>query len=105
MRPNASFRAPAIVCALLFGALALACRGDAKPERRVLVVGWDGAGWELIDRLLEQGRLPNVAKLIDRGFRAELSQAEGELHRGGGLELAGIAFQTFEIFFAAVEDT
>jgi predicted AlkP superfamily phosphohydrolase/phosphomutase len=36
---------------------------------RVLIVGWDGADWEILDPLLAAGDLPNLAKLIARGQR------------------------------------
>ncbi len=36
---------------------------------RVLIVGWDGADWEILDPLLERGELPNLAALIARGSR------------------------------------
>jgi predicted AlkP superfamily phosphohydrolase/phosphomutase len=39
---------------------------------RVLLIGWDGADWRLLDPLLERGVLPNLAALIDRGGRADL---------------------------------
>src|SRR4029079_2690856 len=34
---------------------------------RVLIVGWDGADWEILDPMLGRGELPNLAKLIERG--------------------------------------
>ena len=34
---------------------------------RVLIVGWDGADWDILDPMLERGELPNLAKLIDAG--------------------------------------
>ena len=34
---------------------------------RVLVVGWDGADWEILDPLLEAGELPALGGLIERG--------------------------------------
>jgi predicted AlkP superfamily phosphohydrolase/phosphomutase len=37
--------------------------------KRVLVVGWDGADWEILDPLLEAGELPALAALIARGRR------------------------------------
>ena len=36
---------------------------------RVLIVGWDGADWDVLDPLLAAGDLPNVAALIERGSR------------------------------------
>src|SRR4051794_20553902 len=36
---------------------------------RVLVVGWDGADWDVLDPLLERGALPALAALLDRGTR------------------------------------
>jgi len=36
---------------------------------RVLVVGWDGADWDILDPLLEAGDLPALAGLIERGSR------------------------------------
>jgi predicted AlkP superfamily phosphohydrolase/phosphomutase len=39
---------------------------------RVLLIGWDGADWRILDPLLEQGVLPNLAALIRRGGRAPL---------------------------------
>src|SRR6185312_10167644 len=36
---------------------------------RVLVVGWDGADWEILDPLLAAGDLPNLAALAERGAR------------------------------------
>jgi predicted AlkP superfamily phosphohydrolase/phosphomutase len=40
---------------------------------RVLLIGWDGADWRILDPLLERGLLPNLASLIDRGGRATLT--------------------------------
>ncbi len=39
---------------------------------RLLVLGWDSATFDVIDPLLEQGRLPVLAGMIERGFRAPL---------------------------------
>jgi predicted AlkP superfamily phosphohydrolase/phosphomutase len=45
----------------------------SEPTRRVLVIGWDGADWRILDPLMEAGALPNLAALIGRGARAVLT--------------------------------
>jgi predicted AlkP superfamily phosphohydrolase/phosphomutase len=39
---------------------------------RVLLIGWDGADWRILDPLLEAGALPNLAALVARGGRSIL---------------------------------
>lgn len=41
-------------------------------DAHVLVVGLDGADWEIIDPLLEAGRMPHLARLVENGVRAKL---------------------------------
>lgn len=41
-------------------------------RRRVALIGWDAADWELLDRLMAQGSLPNLARLVSRGSTARL---------------------------------
>ncbi|MGN6378682.1 MAG: alkaline phosphatase family protein [Gaiellales bacterium] len=36
---------------------------------RVMIVGWDGADWDVLDPLLAAGQLPNLKSLIERGAR------------------------------------
>jgi predicted AlkP superfamily phosphohydrolase/phosphomutase len=36
---------------------------------RVLVVGWDGADWDVLDPLLDAGELPALGALVERGRR------------------------------------
>lgn len=45
---------------------------DHGPEHRLLVVGWDGATFDLIDPLVRQGRLPTVQRLLEQGSQAWL---------------------------------
>src|SRR2546429_5226323 len=52
----------------------LGCVRMTEPTtRRVLVIGWDGADWRILDPLMEAGALPNLAALIGRGARAVLT--------------------------------
>ena len=39
---------------------------------RLLILGWDSATFDVIDPLIEQGRLPALARLMEPGFRAPL---------------------------------
>ena len=67
------------VLLLLTGAalLAAAAAAAAKPapaavRPRVIVVGWDGADWSLLDALLKDGRLPHLKSLLEKGAQARL---------------------------------
>src|SRR3990172_9437248 len=42
----------------------------AGPE--VVLIGLDGADWNIIDPLVEAGRMPNLAALMKRGARGRL---------------------------------
>jgi predicted AlkP superfamily phosphohydrolase/phosphomutase len=39
---------------------------------RVLLIGWDGADWRILDPMLEAGILPNLSALLARGSRGIL---------------------------------
>ncbi|MEZ6235224.1 MAG: alkaline phosphatase family protein [Phycisphaerales bacterium] len=47
--------------------------------KRVLVVGWDAADWKLIDPLLARGEMPQLARLIAGGCRADLASLDPKL--------------------------
>jgi predicted AlkP superfamily phosphohydrolase/phosphomutase len=73
--PGAAVMRRAITAALLLCAGALVCVGagcGSKPPMKVVVVGIDGMDWRLADPLLEQGKMPNLARVIDQGMRADL---------------------------------
>ena len=56
-------------------------RESATARPRVLVVGWDGATWDVLRPLLAQGRLPHLARLLDRGAHGVLAHQRVR-HRG-----------------------
>ncbi|MDG1048659.1 MAG: alkaline phosphatase family protein [Planctomycetota bacterium] len=59
---------PLIACC----ALALAGCGGHDAGSRVLVVGWDGATFDLLDPMVSEGELPHLAALMARGRSAAL---------------------------------
>ncbi len=42
-------------------------------KRKTLIVGWDAADWKVITPLMEQGKMPNLAGLIERGVMGNLA--------------------------------
>ena len=38
-----------------------------RPSRRVLLVGWDGADWEILEPLVRKRMMPNLARLMAEG--------------------------------------
>ncbi len=38
----------------------------------IVLIGWDGATWVIMDRMISEGRMPNVTHLITNGARANL---------------------------------
>lgn len=45
---------------------------DRKEKERVLVIGIDGATFDVIDPMIAQGKLPNLRRLMEQGTRGEL---------------------------------
>jgi len=41
--------------------------------KRVMLIGWDAADWQMINPLLEAGQMPNLQKLIDRGVMGNVA--------------------------------
>lgn len=49
----------------------------AEPTtRKLLLIGWDAADWELITPLLHTGRMPNLKRLIDAGVMGNLQSLQ-----------------------------
>src|SRR5512135_1292449 len=42
---------------------------------RVIVIGWDGATWSLLDRLVADGKLPNLQRLAGRSVHSTMVSA------------------------------
>jgi len=39
---------------------------------RVMVIGWDGATWDLLDKLMAEGAMPNLSALVARSARSRM---------------------------------
>ncbi len=50
-----------------------------RAAKRLLIVGWDAADWQIIDPLLAAGEMPNLKRLIDAGIRSDLATLEPKL--------------------------
>lgn len=48
-------------------------------KKRLLLIGWDSADWKLIHPLLEEGKLPGVAQLMEGGVSGNLTTLEPQL--------------------------
>src|ERR1039457_5804003 len=73
MKRTAVLFAPLLVLAALASTASAAepplAKGGGKPARPapLLVVGWDGGDWKLLDPLMQRGLLPNLSALVARG--------------------------------------
>jgi predicted AlkP superfamily phosphohydrolase/phosphomutase len=71
-------RRPVFVGTLLFAGILAALplygqNGNApRPKPRVIVLGVNGAEWDIIRPLLVRGEMPNLARVIDRGVSGKL---------------------------------
>jgi predicted AlkP superfamily phosphohydrolase/phosphomutase len=66
--------APLFVLAVLSTFLLVGCSSGPKlpPEERLLVIGVDGADWEIVRTMVEDGRLPVMSSLGEDGVRARI---------------------------------
>jgi predicted AlkP superfamily phosphohydrolase/phosphomutase len=63
--------------AAALAALAVGCGGGgAGPVDRILMVGIDSADWDVIDPLIEEGKMPNLSALVESGVSCDLHSLE-----------------------------
>ena len=46
---------------------------STRPAKRVLLIGWDAADWQIITPLLEAGQMPVLQEFIDNGVMGKLA--------------------------------
>jgi len=65
---------------ILLLVLEAACSGVEKPDANgtVIFIALDGADWDIIDPLIEKGKLPNFEKMVQGGTRADLESLDKE---------------------------
>ena len=49
---------------------------DATKSRRLLLVGWDAADWKVISPLVDNGMMPHLAGMLERGVMGNLATME-----------------------------
>ena len=42
-------------------------------QRKLLLIGWDVADWKVIDKLIEEDKMPHLQKLIESGIRGNIA--------------------------------
>lgn len=50
-----------------------------EKKRKVLLVGWDAADWQVIDKLMANGLMPAFKSVVDRGVRGRLATLDPPL--------------------------
>ena len=74
-RARRATRAALVSAILGVSAFASGC-GHEEPARHVVVLGLDGASWDLLDPFMKRGLLPNLAKLRAEGAWGPLKSIE-----------------------------
>ncbi len=71
---------PVLVWGVLVGVLFAWRSGVFEPPRtKVLLIGIDGMEWDIVNPLMEEGRLPNIKRLVDEGTSGVLLSREKTL--------------------------
>ena len=57
---------------LILTIILIANLSQGEDKRRVLIIGLDGADWEILDPMLAKGELPNLQSVINNGLKGVL---------------------------------
>lgn len=68
-RVRLSAAALVVVCAAIAVLVAGGC--GSTPETKIVIIGIDGVDWNVADPLIEEGRMPNLARVISEGTRSD----------------------------------
>ena len=76
MSPTQTIRSPRLRTAVALCVLLAGCGGGdtpkPQPPPKVVLIGWDGATWDVIRPMIDHGELPVLSGLLERGGRAVL---------------------------------
>lgn len=50
-----------------------------KKKNKILVIGWDAADWKVIKPLIEQGKMPTLKRLMERGVHGRIQTLDPPL--------------------------
>ncbi|MFH1675471.1 MAG: alkaline phosphatase family protein [bacterium] len=71
---------PILIWAVLLGVLWVVRSGVLAPKRtKVLLIGIDGLEWSILNPLIEQNRVPNLAKMVNEGTSGTLMSRDETL--------------------------
>ncbi|MFB6217508.1 MAG: alkaline phosphatase family protein, partial [Candidatus Aenigmatarchaeota archaeon] len=48
---------------------------DDPSQRKVLVIGLDGADWDIMKPLLEDNKLPNIERVMEKGDSSNITSS------------------------------
>ncbi len=65
-----------LISVIIVSILLCACQPSFKNKAKVLLIGLDGASWNVMQPLIEDGKLPNIKQLLRKGCWAEMQTSE-----------------------------
>ncbi len=75
--PVRSIRLVAVLSASIILVFVAGCSEPAPQSKpKVLLVGLDGADWDVMKPLMDRGELPNISSLVARGVRARMKSIQ-----------------------------
>ncbi|MBU0546235.1 alkaline phosphatase family protein [Patescibacteria group bacterium] len=102
---------------IIFGTITMSLTKPPAPHPKFLLLGIDAATWDIINPLLDAGRMPNLQKLIDEGVSATMKTqnptispaiwttiATGKLPSKHGIRSFLSTSETYEAQFSNSED-
>ena len=45
----------------------------ANDKKKLLLIGWDAADWDVISPLMDAGKMPNIRRLVENGVMGNMA--------------------------------